>query len=297
MWRASWIAGLLAMPALADDWGHPGRDDARQRVPSETILAPAALGGGVAVGAQVVGSPAAADGFLVVADVQGNVHAFRESDRTLLWTRATGGPILSSPMVARGRVVVPSGDGELRMFRLADGVPIWTAVTSGADQSSPVLSGGKIFMGSGFPNMGALAVNASTGAVLWNAPFDQVSTQSPAVAGGAVYLGCNSGTFYALDALDGSVVWTYATGGSGGPSSPLLDGSSIYIVSDGSFQSVDVNAGNWGSANWSVPLVDPAPPAGALSVEWAASSPAKAGARIVFTARFTYAMDVEPAIL
>lgn len=289
--RTVLIAALLALPAMGDDWGHLGRDEARQRLPGETIASPAALGPGVSVGNPVVGSPVVADGFLVVADVAGNVQAFRESDRVLLWTRATGGPILSTPLVAQGRVVVPSGDGQLRQFRLADGAPIWTAATAGADQSSPVLSGGTIFMGAGFPNMGAIAVNASTGAPVWTAAFDQISAQSPALSGGRVYLGANSGTFYALDAADGSVVWSTPTGGTGGPSSPLVDGTSIYIVSDNSFQSVDADEANWGSANWSAALVDPAPPPGALSVEWAASSPAKAGTKIVFVARFTYPFD------
>jgi outer membrane protein assembly factor BamB len=289
--RTSVIAALLALPAMGDDWGHLGRDDARLRLPGETIASPATLGPGVSVGSPVVGSPVAADGFLVVADVAGNVQAFRESDRVLLWTRSTGGPILSTPLVAQGRVVVPSGDGQLRTYRLADGVPLWSAATAGADQSSPVLSGGTIFMGAGFPNMGAIAVNASTGASVWNAAFDQISVQSPALSGGRLYLGANSGTFYALDATDGSVVWTYATGGTGGPSSPLVDGPSIYLVSDNSFQNVDVDAANWASANWSVALVDPAPPSGALSVEWAASSPAKAGSKVVFSARFTYPFD------
>lgn len=291
LWRASCIAALLALPALGDDWTHLGRDEARLRLPGEAIAAPAALGGGVSVGAPVVASPVVADGFLVVADTAGYVRAFRERDRVLLWSRATGSPILSTPLVFQGRVVVPSGDGQLRLFRLADGASIWTASTAGADQSSPLMSGGTIYMGSGFPNMGAIALNASNGNTVWSAAFDQVSAQSPALSGGRLYLGCNSGNFYALDASDGSVVWTYPTGGTGGPSSPLVDGTSIYIVSDGSFQSVDVDAGNWGSANWSVPLVDPAPPAGALAVEWAASSPAKAGGRIVFTARFTYPFD------
>ena len=291
MGRAFGFVVLLALPALGDDWGHLGRDDARQRVPGETILAPASLGAGVAVGGQVAGSPVAADGFLVVADLDGNVRAFKESDRTLVWTAATGGSILATPLVAQGRVVVPTGDGELRMFRLADGAPIWTAATSGADQSSPILSGGTIFLGSGFPAMGARAVNAADGSVVWTATFDQMSSQSPALSGGRVYLGSNAGTLYALDAADGSTVWTFPAGGTGGPSSPLIDGASIYLVTDGSFQRIDTDDLNWASSNWSVAIADPAPPAGALGVEWAASSPAKAGALIVFLARFIYPKD------
>lgn len=288
--HASGILALLALPAGADDWTHLGLDAARRRAPAESILSPAPLAS-ASVGAAVAASPVAADGFLVVADLAGNVRAYRESDLAPLWSSFTGGPILSTPLVDRGRVYVLTGDGELRVLRLADGASLWTLATGGADQSSPLMSGNTLYFGSGLPNAAAVAVDVSTRNVVWTGPLDQVTTQSPALAGGNLILGCNSGTLAAFAAGTGQAVWTYATGGTGGPGSPLVDGSSIYVATHGGFQRVDVNAAAWAASNWSLALVDPAPPAGAVAVEWAGSSPAMAGIRVVFVGRYTYAMD------
>lgn len=291
MLRASGIAAMLVLPASADDWTHLGLDDARRRAPLESILAPTPFGSPVSVGAQVAASPVAADGFLVVADLSGNVRAYRESDLAPLWTTLAGGPILSTPLVHRGRVYVLTGDGELRVFRLADGAPLWSLHTGGADQSSPVLSGNLLYFGSGLPNAAAFAVDVSTRTLAWTGALDQVTTQSPALAGGNVILGCNSGTLSAFAAGSGQSVWTYASGGTGGPGSPLVDGNSIYVATQAGLQRVDVQPAAWASSNWSLALADPAPPAGAMAVEWAGSSPAMAGTLVVFVGRYTYAMD------
>lgn len=289
--RSLGVAALLILPARADDWTHLGRDAGRRRAPVESILAPAPLGSPVGVGGEVAASPVAADGYLVVADLAGRLHAFRESDLAPMWTVVAGGSILSTPIVDRGRVYVLTGDGELRVYRLADGGLLWTLSTGGADLSSAVLSGNRLFFGSGIPVTSAVAVDVDTHAVVWTGALEQVTNQSPALAGGNVILGCNSGLVTAFAAGTGQIVWTYASGGTGGPGSSVVDGNSLYLVSDGTLQRVDLDPAAWASSNWSVSLTDPAPPSGALAVEWAASSPAMAGTLVCFVARFTYAMD------
>lgn len=288
--RSFWIAALLAMPALADDWGHLGRDDGRRRLPAEAVLSPAPLAY-FTIGGSAVVAPVAADGFLVAATLDGDVRAFRESDGTPLWTVHPGGPIRSTPLVDRGRVVVSTGDGRLEVYRLADGASLWSLVLGASETSSPILSGDTLYVGGGFASPGLIAVGMSTRSVLWTAPFTQVTQQSPALGNGRVLLGDNTGSLQAIDPASGQAAWTLPVGGTGGPSSPLVDGTSIFLVTDGLFQRVDADPSAWAASNWTVPLADPAPVAGAMGLEWASSSPAMAGSLVAFVARFTYAMD------
>src|SRR5688572_24525992 len=134
-------AVLLALPARGDDWTGLGRDGARTRVATELLSSPAQLGAPVATGSESVASPVAADGILVTAGLDGVVRAYREDDRTLLWSATLGGPILATPMIDQGRVVVPSSGGLMSVLRLADGGALWSVSTGSSDQSSPVVSG------------------------------------------------------------------------------------------------------------------------------------------------------------
>jgi outer membrane protein assembly factor BamB len=297
MMRTRRIVGillLLAVPALGDDWSHLGGDNGRTRVPFEIIVspAPAAPYPTLATGAEAVASPVAADGFLVLAGVDGAVHAYREFDRTPLWTTMLGGPVLSTPLVDRGRVYVPCSDGTLSVLRLADGATLWSIRTEGADQSSPVIEGDFLFLGSGFPSSAAIAINVVTRTRAWSRSLEQVTNSSPAVVGGHVYLGCNSGRFYGLNAATGDPQGDFLTAAAAGASSPLVDGTSVYLLSGAQLTSMNPDPANWATSNWSVPLIDPAPPGGnVLGVDVATSSLAKAGGMLVCVVRFAYAFD------
>ncbi len=285
---ASWLAALLALPARGDDWTHLGRDDGRTRAPSEALAGSLAALPVLSTGSSSAASPVAADGILVTAGLDGRVRAFREADRALLWTAVLGGPVIATPLADRGRLYVPCTDGRLSALRLADGALLWTLDTNGADQSSPVLSGGRLYLGSGFPNAALLAVDPAAGTLAWSAPLDQVTSSSPAVAAGRVFIGANSGRLFAFDAGTGALAWTCSAGGTVGTASPLAEGGAVYLVSDAAFHRVEP-----GAESWSLALSDPAPPAGALGVDWAASSPAKAGAYVAFAVRFNYHMNLD----
>lgn len=295
MRNAAWVLALLSAPALADDWPHLGRDGGRTRAPVESITGTIAPLAAVATGAEAVASPVLADGVLVAAGMDGVVRAFRETDRSLLWTAALGAPVMGTPLADRGRLYVPCTDGTLSVLRIADGATLWTLETGGADRSSPVMAGNTLHLGSGFPNTTVLAVDTVSRSVSWAAPLEQVTDSSPAVSAGKVIAGCNSGRVVALDAATGAEAWSYASGGTLGPSSPVVDGGSVYILSEATFHRVDLDSANWGAANWTLGLTDPAPPTGptVLGVDWATSSPALAGGLVVFAVRFNYHMNLD----
>lgn len=284
--RSVLILALLAVTARGDDWSSLGRDAQRLREPSESIANPAILSV-VATGADAIASPVAADGFLVLAGIDGTVRAFRESDQAPLWTRPTGASCLATPLVDRGRVFVPGTDGTLRLLRLADGAVLGSVATGGSGHSSPVLSGGRLYLASTFPNPSLLAVDPAQGAVAWTAALDQVTHASPAVGSGLVVVPTNSGTVSAFDAATGAPAWSTVVGGSPGSSSPLILGASVYLLTDAMLIRLDLATG---AVTGSIALSDAAP-SDTLSVEYAGSSLALAGGSLCGTARIDYALD------
>lgn len=280
------ILALLAMTARGDDWSHLGRDDGRSRLPTESIANPAPLAA-LTTGIESIASPVAADGFLVLAGLDGSVRAYRESDRALLWTVATGSPLFATPLLDQGRVIILGDDGTLRFLRLADGVSLGSVTVGGSTHASPLLVAGRIFTGSAFPNPALAAVDSATKSVAWMSSLDQVSHSSPAVGAGKVVLPTNNGTVAASDAATGSPVWSTAVGGSPGGSTAMIVGTSVFVFIDGGVYRLDLDTG---AVNGSVVLSDAAP-ADTLSVDWGCSSLTRAGGLLVGCARADYALD------
>ncbi|HLY11611.1 MAG TPA: PQQ-binding-like beta-propeller repeat protein [Planctomycetota bacterium] len=284
--RSVLILALLAAAARGDDWTHLGRDDGRSRLPPEVIANPALLAA-VATGSETIASPIASDGFLILAGLDGTVRSYRESDLLLQWTVATGSPIVATPLADHGRVYVSGLDGIVRVLGLADGAALGSVSTGSSGHSSPLLSGGRLFLGTAFPNPAVSAIDPGTKTVAWTAALDQVTYSSPAVGGGKVLIPTNNGTLAAFDATSGAPVWSAAVGGAPGGSSPLILGSSVFVLIEGTLLRLDLDTG---IANATVSLND-VPPANALSAEWTCSSLGVAGGMLTGTARVDYGLD------
>lgn len=284
--RSVAILALLAVTARGDDWSQLGRDDARRRLPAESLANPSFLAS-VATGADSIASPVAVDGYLVLAGTDGSVRALNEGTRATVWTVSTGSPVIATPMADRGRVYVPGLDGTLRILRLADGTSLGSISVGGSGHSSPLLTGGRIYLAAAFPNPTLGAWNAATGASVWSASLDQVTYSSPAVGGGLVVIATNNGTLSAFDAATGAPAWSIAIGGMPGASAPLILGSSVYLMVDGTLVRTDLATG---AISGSVALAQSSP-ADTISIEWACSSLSVAGGMLVGTVRVDYALD------
>jgi hypothetical protein len=277
---------LLAVTARGDDWTHLGRDDGRSRAPTETIAAPGLLAS-VSTGSPTIASPVASDGYLIVGSLDGLVRAYRESDLLLLWTVPTGSPIVATPLVDHGRVYVSCLDGTVRVLRLADGGSLGSVATGGSGHSSPVLSGGLLFLGTAFPNPSMAAIDPASKAVTWSAALDQVTYSSPAIGGGKAILPTNNGTLAAFDSTTGAPVWSASVGGDPGGSSPLILGSSVFVLIEGILIRLNLDTG---IPDATLTLTD-TPPADAVSAEWTCSSLSLAGGLLTGTVRVDYAQD------
>jgi len=119
----------------------------------------------------------------------------------------------------------------------SDGSKIWQApIGSGTDHAddSPAVANGIVYIGS---RNGYYALNATDGTQIWffTSPYSQRQLQgyvysSPTVSGNVVYFGSCDSYVFALNALNGSMIWSYRTGGFLF-SSPAVANGVLYIGS------------------------------------------------------------------
>ncbi|MEA2628185.1 MAG: hypothetical protein QOJ10_645 [Chloroflexota bacterium] len=210
------------------------------------------------------GSPTIAAGRVLVGSLAGHLYAFDLTNGTRLWDWQGPGiqPAIWSSPVVYGQLVligigsqygdVPLEVGRIVAVDLASGRQVWEmcirdgcAPGGGIWSTAAVDGDGRAFVGTGNPEDGVLAFEASTGRRLWRVRFysdagrDLDVGESPVLlqVGGreAVAVGAVAGVFKLLDAAKGTVIWSRdLVDGSavhGLIASPAYDGSSIYVPS------------------------------------------------------------------
>jgi outer membrane protein assembly factor BamB len=109
-------------------------------------------------------------------------------------------------------------NGELFALSTISGDVRWSTSLGGPVKSAPAYYGGTLYVGDygGYMN----AVDAKTGRLKWQSgslgPGFGASGafySTPAIAFGRVYAGNNDARVYSFDIRDGTVAWTYSTGG------------------------------------------------------------------------------------
>jgi polyvinyl alcohol dehydrogenase (cytochrome) len=182
------------------------------------------------------------------------------------WTQTVDSDVTATPAVTGGAVYFPDWNGNLYKLDQTTGAIIWKknigqyfagAASKPVSRTSPAVVDGVIYVGG--QDGSVLALDAKTGNRLWQTSINPgpfaIVTQAPVVYGGVVYVGaasyeeaaaafipnyfcCSSrGSFSALDARTGHILWTTMTvpsGYSGGGvwgSTPAIDAKSktVYI--------------------------------------------------------------------
>lgn len=196
------------------------------------------------------------------------------------WTFETHGDVSATPAVVKGAVYFPDWGGYLNKVSASTGALIWQRKLSSygynpdeqnVSRTTPAVVGNVLYLGdqaggTNTPQSGrVLAVNASTGDLLWTTVINSnqftIITQSPVVSNGVVYVGAASaeenaaafipgyvcctfrGSFSALDAATGEILWTTYTvplGYSGGAvwgSTPALDlrSGTVYVTTGNNY--------------------------------------------------------------
>ena len=110
-------------------------------------------------------------------------------------------------------IVGPGGTtGGIQWGTATDGTRIYVAITNSLHLTYTLANGGPTI------NWGSwAALDPRTGRILWQVPDPTPGTVDPgavSVANGVLYAGSYSGAMYGLDARNGAVLFTFASGGS-----------------------------------------------------------------------------------
>jgi eukaryotic-like serine/threonine-protein kinase len=153
------------------------------------------------------GSPAVAEGVLVIADEGGVVMAIDARTGRELWQKSTGGEAFTTPAIARGVAFVATNEPSLTAFDLKSGSKRWSREIGG--ESSPAAGDGMVFLGG--DDQSVRALDAATGETRWSSPLGYAIRSSVTFADDAVYIGSGP-TLTAIERHDGRTLWTHVTG-------------------------------------------------------------------------------------
>ena len=189
----------------------------------------------------------------IVNLVPGHVVKLDARTGRVLWKRALPGRAESSPVVVGRSLYFGCEDGQLLSLSTRNGNVRWATSLGGPVKSAPAYYGGVLYVGDygGYMN----AVVAKNGKLKWqsNSLGQGFGTSgafysTPAVAFGRVFAGNNDTRVYSFDRHDGTIAWTYSTGGYvySGPAVARTrhTGPTVYVGSfDGNVYALNAKSG------------------------------------------------------
>lgn len=161
--------------------------------------------------ANVISTPAVAEGKVIFGNQQGHIHALDLATGKPLWSYQAGAAVYSSPAVAQQRVITGSADGNIYCLRLSDGKLLWKFRAGAAVLGSPVIEGNVIYIGASDHRI--RAIDLQSGTTVWE--YDGLSgpvVGTPLLYGGKLFLGAWDTYLYALDKRTGSLSWKWSNG-------------------------------------------------------------------------------------
>src|SRR5438045_1459439 len=148
--------------------------------------------------------PASGGGLLFVGDGGGDLAAYDPATGEQVWCADESGSITSAPAVNEDTVYITNGGDAIAVDQFT-GTRLWTFTP--ADFSplteTPAIANGVVYVTGG---SAVFALDQSTGHRIWRHNLEaQSKISAPFIANGIVYVG--GGALYALNAVDGHVVW------------------------------------------------------------------------------------------
>jgi len=161
-------------------------------------------------------------------------YCLNRSTGDTIWTYQANDQIYSSATIdSSGRLFFADLDGQVYCLDSEFGTLHWQTTVGNRIYSTPAFSpNGSIIYVGGF-DKNVYALDAATGSVLWNYATSGYILSSMAVdEDGVIYISSSDRKLYALNP-DGSLKWSYTTGGAIWYSSPALGtDNDVYIGSD-----------------------------------------------------------------
>ena len=200
-------------------------------------------------GSPLFATPAVTDGVVCIGGDRA-IYGLDAATGKLLWKQEARGFFQSRAAAANGLFFLGGWGNTFYALDARTGTPKWTATMGRTDGgrgevsfyfspavASPAVGDGLVYVCS---IDGVLhALNQNTGAEEWTARApaggDPFGYPSPLCADGRIYLGgrgsAGRGSFYALDARTGALIWTCATGADNAESGAALAGDCVAVGS------------------------------------------------------------------
>lgn len=170
-------------------------------------------------------------------------HIAVNADLKKAWTADIGNgansgqQITASPIVADGRIYTMDVDAEVSAFDVKDGKRLWRIDLTPKEEDDGLFGGGlafddgRVFATTGFAQV--VALEADSGRIIWRKPLDAPVHGAPTARGGRLFVVTVDNKLYALDAADGSQLWTHSglaeTASILGAASPAEDGGVVVV--------------------------------------------------------------------
>ncbi len=123
-------------------------------------------------------------------------------------------PLLARPIIVKDAIYTMDAAGRLKKINNTDGRVIWSVAVAPKDEDGGVLGGGvtfgegKIFVTTGFNDV--LAIDPENGGLFWRYKSSAPFRAAPTALNGRVYVQDVQSEFFALNALDGTLLWRHA---------------------------------------------------------------------------------------
>ena len=192
-------------------------------------------------------SPYVANGQVFFGAGDDGVYAANSRTGEKVWQFNDQVHVDTSPALADGRLFVGSGvsgrvpAGCLLALSAKSGKVHWRIPTELPAWGSPVADGKQVFFGLGNgsltqsdpnPAGAEICLDAETGQRLWLCPVPDAVFGAAAVDSNRVYFGSRNGFLYAVDRIDGRVIWKENLG-SAIVTTPALRDGKLYVVASG----------------------------------------------------------------
>jgi outer membrane protein assembly factor BamB len=155
-------------------------------------------------------APAAQEGRVYTAGMDGNVQALQLANGKRLWATSTKLPLSAGPGAGFGLVAAGSSEGDVVALDASNGALRWKARVGAEVMARPAIGEGRVIVHSVDGRVHAL--RSADGNVAWN--YEQPSprltlrgSSPPVVVGEAVVVGFDNGKVVALALANGDVLW------------------------------------------------------------------------------------------
>ncbi len=159
-------------------------------------------------------APAVSDSLVVVGDYQNVLIGLDPATKAEKWTfTESKDKFLAGALIVGTTVLAPSADGNLYAIDGSNGKLNWKFETSAAIWASPVTDGKLVYLSS--MDHFLYAINLSDGSLKWKTDLGASAVYGLTLASdGNIYLSTLKNEVLALNAVEGNILWHFATVGS-----------------------------------------------------------------------------------